>query len=1505
MATEIEVVEGFGLSPQQKHLWGLQQVNRSQPYRAQCEILMEGALNFEVLQTALARTVQRHEIFRTTFQTLPGITDTVQVVREGDCSVPQVLDLSACDVREQGAGIEALFDEMGARPFNFAQGPLIDLALLRLKADKHLLLVSLPAMCADSVTLTNLMQEIGLSYEACLGGREVAETMQYADVSEWQNEMLEAEYAAVGVEFWRKQARTLAQMPRLPFEVYQPDTAEFAPRRLASTLDADLVAKLEGLVTKYSASADKILSTCWQILLWRITGQETLVTGVAYDGRDYQELGRALGPLSKYIPVQSRLDEQTRFSEALKHTVAAYGDAAQWQGCFSWKLISETDRDGTAAFSHLAFEFEGPPPRCSAAGVSFSMNRKYVCADRFKLKLFCLRKGDSLVTEFHYDANLIPAEHVELLARQFHALLNNAVNNTEAAIGQLEILAEPERRHMPASLKETKTAPPPDKCIHELFEEQVRRRPEKIALVFEEQRLTYAELNARANQLAHYLRARGVGPEARVGICVERSIEMVMGMLAVLKAGGAYVPLDPALPRERMAAMVEDARIEVLLTQEDLSGALPDSAARVIRLDSEWANAIARESAENPGGAPKAGNLVYVLFTSGSTGNPKGVGIEHRQLVNYLQSITGELEVGPQANFALVSTFAADLGNTVIFPALCNGGCLHVISQERMMDAAAIADYFRRHHIDCVKIVPAHLAGLMASSRPEQVLPRQQLVLGGEASKWELIDKLQRLSPDCSILNHYGPTETTVGVLTYKVEKEPRPRFSATVPLGRPLSNTQVYLLDGGFKPVPAWAVGELYIGGGGVGRGYLNQPALTAERFVPDPFGDEPGTRLYRTGDLARRLHDGCIEFLGRNDHQVKVRGFRVELGEIETALNRHPSVREAVVVMHEGGPNKKHLVAYIAPLQAQSPVIKELQSHLKQTLPAHMIPTTFVMLKSIPLTPNGKIDRRALPSPDDSRGEDVEYVAPRDELENIFVSIWQKVLDVTRVGLHDDYFALGGDSIRVIQIVYEANRANLAMHAVDLFQNPTVSSLARHVRQGKTNGRAAQPVPIELADVPAAVRHSLPPDVEDVYPASKMQQFIIEHYAHDRQKMGVYHIQHAYHIYDEGMSVKAFKSALELLVQAHTTLRTTFVFGHTDEPLQIVNKELPLTIEEVNLTGLTANEQQQHIETALQEDRENLFDVEKAGEPLIRFAIFIRSENSIEFLMSMHHALSDGWGNRELAKEVVGRYASLKQGAFVDNVKPGSEYKEFIALEREIIASKEARDFWRRHLINHTHRPPQRRAQAASDGSSPDNYVGTLETELAAALYERSRDLRVSIKAVLLGAYLDLIGAQTNQGRVTVGVVSNGRSERLSNPFKAMGLFWNIIPFCGPANAVDKTAHLKTVQQLLIEAELFARYPLPQILHDAQTTELFSATFNFLHFHNVRDLASRSSLRLLGLSGHDKFHFPLNFVLSVDPFNAEIGYRVEYDKSYFGGESVARMIDNYIHRLTTQSVS
>jgi amino acid adenylation domain-containing protein len=1504
MQTEIELVESFRLSPQQRHLWELQRGNRSQPFRSQCGILIEGSLDVELLKAALTRLIERHEILRTTFQDSQESAAPVQVVRESSEPRMEVLDLSGYGPREQEDETESLFEEMGRWGFDFEQGPLLHLLVLRLAADRHLLMISLPALCADAATLGGLVQEISLCYEAGAAPRDVDEPMQYGDLSEWQNEMLEAEYAAAGREFWRRQASSLMQIARLPFEVYRAPSSEFVPCRFASTLDSHLLTQLELLAAKYDTSLGAVLNTCWRLLLRRVTGQIALTVSVADEGRAYEELKGTLGPLSKYVPVQTELDDSAGFAEALRQTERATAAAVKWQACFSWEQFSEINREAGPSFCHIAFEFERQPAKCFAAGLSFSLSRRYSCADRFKLKLSFFQREDALDAEFHYDANLIPAAHVELLAGQLRSLLESVVTDPEAAIGELEMLSEAEQAPVVGASDEAKRVRTGDRCVHRLFEEQAEKRPQEIALVFEEQRLTYAELNARANQLAHYLRACGVGPEARVGICLERSIEVIVAMLGVLKAGGAYVPLDATLPPERLSRMMEEAQAEVLLTERRFARAISGGCAQVVCLDSDQA-AIAGQSAENPEGGATIENLVYVLFTSGSTGTPKGVGIEHRQLLNYLRAITGELEVGAGAAFALVSTFAADLGHTVIFPSLCNGGSLHVISQERVSDAAALADYFTRHRIDCVKIVPSHLSALLASSRPESVLPRRQLVLGGEASKWELIERIQLLAPDCAILNHYGPTETTVGVLTYKVEKQAQGhgRFSATVPLGRPLPNTEVHVLDARLRPVPTWATGELYIGGDGLARGYLNQPGLTAERFVPNPFSRVPGARLYRTGDLARRLPDGCLEFLGRNDHQVKIRGFRVELGEIEAALNRHPGVREAVVTVHQDASGEKRLVAYPVTVQAGSPSVNELRDYLKETLPAYMVPNAFVALKSIPLTPNGKIDRRALPPPDEASRREVEYVEPRDETESILIGAWERVLNVAPVGVHDDYFALGGDSIRVIQIVHEASRFNLSVTAADIFQYPTVHKLARHLREGGSAGRVDRPVPLELIRIPDAVRGSLPEDVEDVYPASKMQQLMLFHYEQDQQKMGVYHLQHSYHIHDDSLSVRAFKRALEIVVRAHSTLRTSFVFDRGPEPLQIVRKKLPLSIEEFDISDLCAEEQEQRIASEIEQDREKLFDVRKADEPLFRCAIFIRSEQSISFLLSMHHAISDGWGNRELITEMAETYRAIKRGEKSEKAGTGSEYKEFVALEREIIASEEARDFWTKHLARHSHEPLPRRPVTARP-SSQTGYAGTLDAALAAKVHEASRSLRVSVKAILLGAYVNLLGNLTEHEQVTVGVVSNGRSERLSNALKAMGLFWNIIPFCCPAGSTDRAAHLRTVQQLLIDAEAYARYPLLQIMDDLRQTELFFATFNFLHFHNVKEIPSDSGLRLLGFSGHDKFHFPLNYALSVDPFSGVINFRVEHDRSYFSDDSVRLMTDKYIELLDTSLV-
>ena len=513
-----------------------------------------------------------------------------------------------------------------------------------------------------------------------------------------------------------------------------------------------------------------------------------------------------------------------------------------------------------------------------------------------------------------YNTDLFDAATIDRMLGHFQTLLEGVVDNPDQPLSVLPLLTAGERRQLLVEWNDTQADYPQDRCIHQLFEAQVERTPDAVAVVFEDDQLTYRELNRRANQLGHYLRTLGVGPEVLVGICVERSLDMVVGLLGVLKAGGAYVPLDPAYPKERLAFMLEDTHASVLLAQQRLLECLPKHNAKNLGLDCDW-EIIAQESKENPDSRVTAKNLAYVIYTSGSEGSPKGVAQEHQQLLNYLNGILERLELPANASFATVSTIAADLGNTILFSSLCTGGCLHVISQERISDPYALVEYFKCHHIDCLKIVPSHLAALQALPYPEGLMPHQLLILGGEASRSDWVESLQELAPHCTILNHYGPTEATVGVLTYRVEADQLPLGRPTLPIGRPIKNTHIYVLDPNLQPVPIGVPGELHIGGLNLARGYLNRPDLTAEKFIPNPFSSEPGSRLYKTGDLARYLPDGNIEFLGRLDYQVKIRGFRIEVAEPESVLKQHPDVREAVVLAHEDPLGEIHLVGYVVP--------------------------------------------------------------------------------------------------------------------------------------------------------------------------------------------------------------------------------------------------------------------------------------------------------------------------------------------------------------------------------------------------------------------------------------------------------------------------------------------------------------------------------------------------------------------------------------------------------------
>jgi amino acid adenylation domain-containing protein len=578
-------------------------------------------------------------------------------------------------------------------------------------------------------------------------------------------------------------------------------------------------------------------------------------------------------------------------------------------------------------------------------------------------------------------------------------------------------------------------------CLHHLIEAQSARTPDADALAFEGARLTYRELEQRANALAAHLARLGAGPDARVGLCVERSMEMVVAILAVLKAGAAYVPMDPAFPRERLAFMLSDAGVKLAITHSALASKLPVNV-RVVCLDQfHWS---ADETPRADSGVA-AGNLAYVIYTSGSTGQPKGVCIEHRNIVRYVRGVAERLQLEPGMAHATVSTLAADLGNTVIFPALATGGCLHVVSQERAESRALFAEYLRANRIDVLKIVPSHLAALQSGGRPEEVMPARRLVLGGEASRLDWIERLRAAAPECAIFNHYGPTETAVGVLTYRVGAELPRTPSRNLPLGRALPDTQIHLLDAQGHPVPAGEKGEICIGGLQVARGYLNRPELSAERFVRDPFSADPQARMYRTGDLGRLLPEGDIEFCGRGDHQVKVHGYRVELGEIEAALREDDRVQDAVVLLRDeqlvAFVGSKIMGPFIDPLTV--PVIRE---SLKTRLPHYMVPSALVLMEKLPLTANGKLDRQALAAlPVEAQDRTSEYVAPRTETERSLAAIWGELLKLERVGVDDDVFDLGAHSLlamKALTRIREAFGVNLVLR--NLFEQPTVAQLA-----------------------------------------------------------------------------------------------------------------------------------------------------------------------------------------------------------------------------------------------------------------------------------------------------------------------------------------------------------------------------------------------------------------------------------------------------------------------------
>jgi amino acid adenylation domain-containing protein len=1062
-------VREHALSPGQAAMWGIHRRTPLSPaYNIAAAMRVRSELQTPLLQRSLQTIIDRHSAFRTTFKQT-GAT-TVQYIHEQMALAFAHEDASQSD----DASLNRQLSEESHKAFDLESGPLFRVQVFSRSVDDHVILMVAHHIISDFWSLAVILKELVQLYSAGLNGKSLTleEPVQYIDYVEWQEQLLAGQKGESQWQYWSKQLDGDLPELNLPTDHPRRTVPSYRGGCELCILDVATSRGLKRLSAELGVTLYVTLLGLYQVLLHRYSNQEELIVGSPAMGRSRCEWAGVVGYLVNSLPLRARFHDDPTFTSFLRQVRQTVLDALAHQD-FPFSTLVERLQParlaGRSPIFDTLFVFQKPPTveQQQLAPLSLGipgtkltfegLNCESVALERqaaaFDLTCMMGEVGEAIGVSLKYSSDLFDQDTIKRMLANLQRLAAAVVADPHQRVSSLPLCSASEAATLLAGWNAAEADQWSEACVSELFERQVKLTPEAPAVAYEGEQRTYAELDQQANRLARYLQSLGVGPEVPVAVCTDRGLEMVLSLLAILKAGGAYVPLDPAEPAERLAVMLKQVRPLALLTQKNLAERFADPALRRVYVDEP---SFPGEAEQTPAVAHRATgrNLAYVIFTSGSTGIPRGVCVERRQLLNYVRAIIKRADFPAPASFATVSTIAADLGNTMIFPALCTGGCLHIISHDRSLSASAFADYANQHPIDCLKIVPSHLDTLLRGANAAQVLPRQRLIMGGEACSWDLIEKVRLLEPTCAVFNHYGPTETTVGVLTHCVNRHPPAGCSATVPIGRPLSNVQVYLLDRQMQPVPIGVTGELFIGGDCVSRGYYANPLATADRFVPDPFAGERGRRLYRVGDLARFLPDGAIEFLGRTDDQVKIRGYRIEIGEVEEAINQHPLVHRAVVMAVDAPPIGKRLMAYLIADAQQPPEAKELRQFLKQRLPEPMIPSAFTILEKLPLTLNGKVDRQAISKMDGeilSEGDD--SAGPSSPVEQALAVIWQQVLGVERVGSTDSFFELGGHSLLATQLISQLQEIfpSETPLLTLFFQDPTVAGLAEAILQGE----------------------------------------------------------------------------------------------------------------------------------------------------------------------------------------------------------------------------------------------------------------------------------------------------------------------------------------------------------------------------------------------------------------------------------------------------------------------